>query len=296
MSLILNEVKYVKNVLDKGEVGKKPSSTLFLLAKYYYHQENLNKIEIERKLDEFMSKNYPNYNKVFWENIIESISKKANKYNLNEINEISITKSEIKIIETIEDARLERFLFTMLCYAKAYNMIYEKNDGWINTDISLIYNTARLRSKRSDDRFHLVNQLLKLSYNECSMISISKKNTNRNVKVNFIDVDGEIALYISDLRELGYEYMMYKGVGKFVRCASCGRLMRKRKNRKYCSECIQNNPYYSPIGTKTIKCIDCGEEFEVDAKNNNSCRCNKCYKIYRRDYKTKKEKERRSRL
>jgi hypothetical protein len=255
MSLILNEVKYVKNLLDKGEVGRKPSSTLFLLAKYYYHQENLNKNEIERKLDEFMSKNYPNYNKVFWENIIESISKKANKYKLNEIDEIAITKKEIEIIGTVEDARLERFLFTMLCYAKAYNMIYEKNDGWINTDISLIYNTARLRSKRSDDKFHLVNQLLKLSHGGIPMISISKKNTNRNIKVNFIDLEGEVTLYISDLRELGYEYMMYKGEGKFVRCVCCGILIRKKSNRsKYCSGCAknikneQNKSYYKKLG------------------------------------------------
>lgn len=28
-----------------------------------------------------------------------------------------------------------------------------------------------------------------------------------------------------------------------------------------------------------IKCIDCGKEFEVDAKNTKTCRCEKCQEI-----------------
>lgn len=278
MSLILNEVKYVENILKTGEVGRKPSSTLLLLAKYYYNEKNLRNKEIEIKLDEFMRKNYPNYNKVYWENSIESYSKKAGKYTLNKIDEIPITKSELEVIESIGDPRLERFLFTMLCYAKAYNIVSDKNNGWINTDLSVIYNTARLRARRSDDRFHMVNQLLKISCNkEIPLITISQKNTNRNVKINFIDFSGEVVLHISDLRELGYEYMMYKG-GKFIRCEICGRLMRKKKNKKYCPECLSKNPYYTPIETKIIQCQDCGDDVEVDAKDTKTIRCEECQK------------------
>lgn len=284
MSLILNEVKYVENILKTGEVGRKPSSTLLLLAKYYYNEKNLRNKEIEIKLDEFMSKNYPNYNKVYWENSIESYSKKAGKYTLNQIDEIPITKSELEVIESIGDPRLERYLFTMLCYAKAYNIVSKKNNGWINTDLSVIYNTARLRARRSDDRFHMVNQLLKISCNEkIPSITISQKNTNRNVKINFIDFSGEVVLHISDLRELGYEYMMYKG-GKFIRCEICGRLMRKKKNKKYCPECLSKNPYYTHTPSKKIQCIDCKEWFEVDGVVKKQERCPKCYKEYRKKY------------
>lgn len=48
------------------------------------------------------------------------------------------------------------------------------------------------------------------------------------------------------------------------------------------SHSLQNNPYYSPIGTKTIKCIDCGEEIEVDSKDTKTTRCSSCYKKYRK--------------
>ena len=35
--------------------------------------------------------------------------------------------------------------------------------------------------------------------------------------------------------------------------------------------------------TKTITCIDCGEEVEVNAKDNNTERCDECYETYRRN-------------
>lgn len=297
MSLILNESSYVENVILKnGEVGNKPSSTLFLLAKYYYNHDNISKEQIAIKLNEFMQKNYPNYNEVFWENIIDSISSSANKFLLNELDGVPITMNELNVIGSLNDDRLERYLFSMLCYAKAYNLLFEKNDGWINTDLSIIYNVARLRSRNSDDRFHLVNQLLHRSYiingKESPIISVSKKNTNRNVKLNFLDLSGEKELFISDFRELGYEYLLYKG-GKFIRCDKCGKLIRKIGTKKYCPDCLNDNPYYDPIETKIIKCIDCGKELEVDSKDTKTERCNDCYIKYRRIYKAQKEKNRR---
>ena len=37
---------------------------------------------------------------------------------------------------------------------------------------------------------------------------------------------------------------------------------------------------YQPIGTKTIKCIDCGKEVEVDGIVKNKKRCDECQKAY----------------
>ena len=85
MTEILNEKKQTENIIEKGDVGNKPTSTLFLLAKYYRQKENLNKEQTFNKLNEFMEKNYKNYNSATWEDIIEDISKKANKYPLREI-------------------------------------------------------------------------------------------------------------------------------------------------------------------------------------------------------------------
>lgn len=46
MSIVLNEVKQAEYIIEKGEVGNKPTSTLFLLGKYY----RIKKIWIKNRL------------------------------------------------------------------------------------------------------------------------------------------------------------------------------------------------------------------------------------------------------
>ena len=48
---------------------------------------------------------------------------------------------------------------------------------------------------------------------------------------------------------------------------------------------------YQPISTKTIQCIDCGKEVEVDGIVKNKKRCDECQKIYIRKLKTEKQRE-----
>lgn len=236
MSVVLNETKQAEYIIEKGEVGTKPTSTLFLLGKYYRQKENLDKEQTVEKLNEFMMKNYKNYNSVLWEDSIEDISKKANKYPLREIDTISITQSELDKIAELHNIKYEKLLFTMLCYAKLYNTISENNNGWVNTDIQELYRVSRVTVKYRKDKFLFLNDIEKTGF-----ISFSNKNDNLNLKINFFDMDGESVLEINDFRELGYEYLNYIGEGNFVRCSECNRLIRKNNNRqKYCKDCYKH--------------------------------------------------------
>lgn len=249
MSVVLNETKQAKYIIEKGEVGTKPTSTLFLLGKYYRQKENLNKEQTVNKLNEFMTTNYKNYNPALWEEAIEDIAKKANKYPLREIDSIGIAKSELDKIAELHNIKYEKLLFTMLCYAKLYNTISEINNGWVNTDIQELYRVARVTVKYKKDKFLFLNDI-----EGTGLISFSNKNDNLNLKVNFIDMDSEQILEISDFRELGYEYLNYIKDGSFVICKRCNRLVRKKSKHdystKYCSECAkyikneQNKSYY----------------------------------------------------
>ena len=100
-------------------------------------------------------------------------------------------------------------------------------------------------------------------------------------------------MFIGDFRELGYAYLKYCG-GNYINCCECGRLIKQNKygNKKYCAECAA----YIPKEYKAVTCVDCGTEFVVDAKNNQSCRCSKCYTIYRRKYYKEKKREQREKL
>ena len=235
MPVVLNEKKQAEYIIEKGEVGNKPTSTLFLLAKYYRQKENLNKEQTFNKLNEFMEKNYKNYNSATWEDIIEDISKKANKYPLREIDYIEITKSEIDTIRNVCNIKYEKLLFTMLCYAKLYNKISDKNNGWVNTDIKELFRVARVSVRYRNDKFLYLNDL-----ETAGLISFSNKNDNLNLRVTFVDNNSDTVLKIDDFRELGYEYLNYIGDGKFIRCECCKKFIRKKSNKqKYCTDCYK---------------------------------------------------------
>lgn len=238
MPVVLNEVKQAEHIIEKGEVGNKPTSTLFLLGKYYRVKENLDKEHTFSKLNEFMENNYKNYNSALWEDIIEDISKKANKYQLREIDSIGITQQELDEISEINNLKYQKLLFTMLCYAKLYNLISENNNGWINADIKEIFRVARVSVKHRNDKFLYLNDL-----ERTGLISFSSKNDNLNIRVNFVDMGNKHVFDVDDFRELGFEYLNYFKNGKFIRCTECNRLVKKKSKHdystKYCSECAK---------------------------------------------------------
>lgn len=233
MPIVLNEAKQAENIIAKGEVGTKPTSTLFLLGKYYSQKQLLDRKQTYNKLNEFMKCHYKNYNCALWEDTIEDISKKAHKYPLREIDTIGINQSELDKIAALQNLKYEKLLFTMLCYAKLYNTISTNNNGWVNTGIPELFRIARVAVKYKADKFLYLNDIEKTG-----LISFSNLNDNLNLKVNFINMNGEAVLELSDFRELGYEYLNHIGKMKFIRCSECDRLViQGGKNTHYCSEC-----------------------------------------------------------
>lgn len=64
------------------------------------------------------------------------------------------------------------------------------------------------------------------------------------------------------------------------RCSKCGSLFnQKNNNQKLCKKCST----YSPIGTKIIKCVDCGKDVEIDGIVKNKKRCDICQEKYNRE-------------
>ncbi|MEY8352580.1 hypothetical protein AALB39_04395 [Lachnospiraceae bacterium 54-53] len=238
MPVILNETLEAERVLKSGEVAKNASSTLFLLGKYYRQKCELGKVETEKKLNEFMEANYADYIPALWESVIEDISKKAKKYPLKEFDAVGITKNEMDVIMGTDGLKYQKLLFTMLCHARYYSLISENNNSWVNTSIPELYRLARVTVKHRNDKFLYLNDLEKLG-----LIEFSKKNTNLNMRITFLDSSEESVLNICDFRELGYEYLNYIGEGNFIRCSECRRLVRKKSNydrsTKYCSLCSE---------------------------------------------------------
>lgn len=66
-----------------------------------------------------------------------------------------------------------------------------------------------------------------------------------------------------------------------IQCRKCGeRFIPSAPNQKICEKCST----YKCKGKKTVTCIDCGTEFEVDARNMKKVRCDPCQKEYRKQW------------
>lgn len=233
MPVILNEEEYAKRIIDTGEVGNKPTSTLFLLSRYFRQKMEYGEKKTEKELNQFMVNNYKNYIPAQWEDIIEDIAKKGKKYKLQKIDYIGITQKELDKISKVCNLKYEKLLFTMLCYAKLYNHLSETNNNWVNTDIRELYKIARVTVKYRNDKFLYLNDL-----EAAGLISFSNKNDNLNMKINFVDQFTDYVLKVDDFRELGYIYQQYTNNGSFTNCKECGRLIKKTNNKcLYCNDC-----------------------------------------------------------
>ena len=158
--------------------------------------------------------------------------------------------------------------------AKYYTAVSDKNKNWTNLEYKKIFKLANVQLSIQNQAL-LINDL----YN-CGFVNVSKNVGKPNIQVNFVDNESDAVLTITQLKDLGKEYLMFCGED-YIRCQKCGTLVKNYKNtNKYCKTCGQ----YQPIETKTVICVDCGEEFSVDARNMKKIRCNKCQSIYRKEW------------
>ena len=88
------------------------------------------------------------------------------------------------------------------------------------------------------------------------------------------DSDDEVGLILTEnnYKELAFTYMNWRN-GGYKECEKCGRLIKIRKNVRYCKDCA---PKTDKIECKTVICIDCGEEVVVSSKDTKTCRCETC--------------------
>ena len=272
MDIILNEVELAKDIIKRAEgeanpslVGKKPSYTLSLLARYMKQVEKKKDEVIFEYLDSFMSKHANGYNSVLWGNKIQSCIKRAKKNKLNQIDYIGITQKELDIIAKLKDEKQERLAFTMLCYAKYYNAINEMNNNWINVSLTDLFKSARVYSEKGISNRLMINDIkdkIDVQFIDEKTKKVKNKKwmelallvSSTNIKLNFIDNESDkYTIKITDFRELGYEYLLYKGFN-YKRCKTCGILFKKTGNKSmYCSTCRKESELLSKRKWKNKK-------------------------------------------
>lgn len=233
MTIVLNEHEWAEEMVMNHSLGKKPFETLCRVARYYL-DNGMSKRDTRRALETFLVQSDPTVSIPKWSDSINSALTRASKYPAIDIEEIVISKPEMRRIDSLGGKQVQRLAFTLLCLAKYWNIVSNRSDGWINNKDFDIMRMANVKTsiKRQS--------LMFFNLREAGMIEFSRKVDNTNVRVTFIE-SGEPALRVTDFRNLGYQYMMYHG-GQYFVCANCGiteKLENPNKGRKqkYCKSC-----------------------------------------------------------
>lgn len=233
MGIVLNEYTWAENALREKDLGGHPTETLYRIAKYYLYT-GIDKKTARTKLEQYLSECNPSANMVRWSDTLDRVMKYADKYPLITVNSVKITEPEMEIIQSIDSKQTQRLAFTLLCLAKYYYAVSEKNNYWVGTPDSEIMKMANVKSsvKRQSLMFGQLREL--------GLLKFSKKIDNLSVQVLFA-AEGDTAIEINDFRNLGYQYLKYLG-GAYFSCECCGitvKMMDSNKGgrKKYCEEC-----------------------------------------------------------
>lgn len=236
MSIVLNEYDWAEIAIKDKVLGKKPYETLSRVAKYYTYK-NCARKEVRRLLDEFLLQCEPSASLITWSNTLDSAAKYAAKYPLIMIDEIAVTKPEIEKIDALPGKQLRRLAFTLLCISKYLHTVSENTNYWVTTPDDEIMKMANIKTpiKRQSRMFGQLK--------DAGMIRFSKQIDNLSVQVLFVE-DGDVAMRVTDFRNLGYQYMKHHGEPYFE-CSNCGITTKianpENKNsvwkQKYCRDC-----------------------------------------------------------
>lgn len=235
MRLVLNEKEVLNRALEEGVVESRPGVTIGVLAKHYF-SIGQSREQVISSIDSFMGDNYQGYTFTKWqESIGRTVNYAENKkdFELVHIDKINVYKNEIETIRNIANLRLERLAFVLLVYARIYNHLNRNEKNWVNEDLGYVFGDTGMAVGNEEGAL-MVRKLYNMG-----LVQPTKLVNSTNIKVLFANSDDDIAIEVSDFRDIVFYYLKYIGdsVGN---CEVCRRFIKLTSNRKkYCKECWQ---------------------------------------------------------
>lgn len=253
MAIVLNEYEWAEKMIHSRDLGKKPTETLSRVARYYY-ENRYSKREIRKLLDQFLIQSNPDASLFYWSDTLDRITRSSSKYPLVQIDGIPITQTELDTIEHLGSTTVQRLAFTLLCVSKYWDLISDKNNHWVNSPDKDIFKMANITApSRQQDLMY--GKIL-----SAGLIKLSKRIDNLNVQVLFRDEDSEVVLVIKDFRNLGYQYLKYRG-GPYFECENCGATVKMNDHKQYKSR--KKDCHHSGRGRKQRYCASCAVEIRT---------------------------------
>lgn len=289
-----NEIKYVEDILEKKEIREYKRDELVLIAIYYRDHINMTPKKREEALYSFCEQYYAGYNIVkHWENIDAALNKARNKqYKLFCADCLPVYSDEVDQINSYDlDYNHKKLMFTLLVYKrleKIYNASKCLGYNKINYNSSIGLDRKILKvSKISGGNKYTVGDIL----SDITKLGYIADLPNYKIKLNYLNdcsQQHEKIFDITDFDNIGYYYDYYCGANNINVCWQCGKFYKKTKNNNIrCKDCAPDLKVPEVI----IACEDCDQEFIASSLASAKTRCEGCYQIYRRKYKTSKQRE-----
>lgn len=289
--IIINETLYIEGIINNRKVSVNAKDIPYILGiagKYFHQKQDYKPKQIRDRLSGLAS-TLINDGAYKYKELIDKIASGDNKkVPLIELCYVPITEAEIECIEdNISSVSERRLAFTLLCLAKFRNCYIENNSGWETYEFADIFRLANINYGDNASKAKMMNNLIAKG-----LINPSKKITNTNYQVLFIEDDSPLAMKITDFRDIGNQLMQYLG-GDYLKCSICGSLVKKTpemKNRKYCNSCRKKYGYentnsknmYIPLNQRSIvsRCANCGKEILINPSLMwLDCLCDDCKKV-----------------
>ncbi len=237
-SVILNEYEILHEALEKGVVREKSTDTISVLARHYF-SHNLSKEEVLSAIDEFMIKNDSEYNPEdmsdYMKGFIDHIYN-SQRYNLVNIQAITISETEWKRIIKLNDKKAEKLAFVMLVYQKITEIKKPKSNGWINIEVSDVLLEAGFKSQKENIKeFHplYINNYIGLKTLGLDSVLINYRDINEQSKPKII---------ITNFDKIITYYDEYRNNIKYKECEVCRKRFKVAKTGKppkYCTKCAK---------------------------------------------------------
>ena len=239
-NFVFDGLSYAKSVIDDHNIDSKNANEhMLMLAKYNFYVNKMDNASNYHSVVDYMSKYWCLFVEADYQMKIEEYVKNASKYPFKDIESIKITKKELDFIANLNNIRLEKIAFVLLCIAKYECYYHDEPKYWISWSLNNIAKLARVHVTKDENR-KLFRELV-LNH----VIESNSSGVNLYEHILFVshNKDDSVVLELSevDYKELAYTYLFYKnGFSGYKHCGKCGILTKiKANNQKYCKDCAE---------------------------------------------------------
>ena len=235
--VIDNEYKIIEELLEStsSDWSIGAGKVVLLLAKHYYSLEGreTSREVIFNHINNFIKERVDKYSPKKWSDLINNVIDTVIKnewYEPIKVDKIEITRKEWEKIIELDDNKLERVAFIILCYVKLYKARRSSKDRV--DDLSYILTEASCRGVIKD-------KLLIADLRDKGYVQIGNLK-HMYVKPLYIYEDSEPYIIIDNFDKVITYYDEYRNNVKYRECTQCGKRIKVTNNKKkYCSACAK---------------------------------------------------------